>query len=57
MKAEREEQAQSVKETAPQQPQQPQPPAKPDPRAERWAQENEWFGKDQTMTYACIWCS
>ena len=52
LKAEREEQAQAVKETAPQQPQQPQQPAKPDPRAERWAQENEWFGKDQTMTYA-----
>ena len=27
------------------------PPQKPDPRAEQWAQENEWFGKDQTMTY------
>jgi len=30
------------------------PPQKPDPRAEQWAQENEWFGKDQTMTYAAF---
>ena len=56
MKAQREEQAEKQK-TAPQQPQQPQQPQKPDPRAERWAQENEWFGQDQTMTYRCIWCS
>tara|TARA_R100001460_G_scaffold8586_1_gene21195 strand:+ start:54 stop:953 length:900 start_codon:yes stop_codon:yes gene_type:complete len=52
LKAEREEQAEKQKETSTQQPQQPQQSAKPDPRAERWAQENEWFGKDQTMTYA-----
>ena len=32
----------------------PPPPNKPDPRAEQWAQENEWFGKDQTMTYAAF---
>mgnify|MGYP003625401617 FL=1 len=25
---------------------------KPDPRAEAWAEKNEWFGKDETMTYA-----
>lgn len=25
---------------------------KPSPRAEQWAAENEWFGKDRTMTYA-----
>jgi hypothetical protein len=37
-----------------QQPQQApqQRPAAPDPRAEEWAAENEWFGKDRTMTYA-----
>lgn len=29
-----------------------QRPAQPDPRAEEWAAENEWFGKDRTMTYA-----
>jgi len=35
---------------------QPQPqqvqPRKPDPRAEEWAAENEWFGQDRSMTYA-----
>ena len=35
-----------------QQPQQPQ--VKPDPKAEEWAQKNEWFGKDNTMTYAAF---
>ncbi len=29
-------------------------PAKPDPKAEAWAQKNEWFGNDQTMTYAAF---
>ena len=31
---------------------QQQPPAKPDPKAEAWAEKNEWFGKDEAMTYA-----
>ena len=30
------------------------PPPKPDPRAEEWATQNEWFGQDQTMTYAAF---
>ena len=36
----------------PQQPKQPQyqPPAPPDPKAEAWADKNEWFGKDEPMT-------
>ena len=25
---------------------------KPDPKAEQWAEKNEWFGKDEAMTYA-----
>ena len=50
LKAEREEQAKK-QETAQAQPQ-VQP--RPDPRAEKWAQENEWFGQDQTMTYAAF---
>ena len=37
----------------PQQPQ-AQPQAQPDPKAEQWAQKNEWFGQDQTMTYAAF---
>jgi hypothetical protein len=28
------------------------PPPKPDPKAEAWAEKNEWFGKDEAMTYA-----
>jgi chromosome segregation ATPase len=45
--------AQPVQETA-QQPQQAQRPAQPDPKAEAWAEKNEWFGSDQTMTYAAF---
>ena len=29
-----------------------QPKAPPDPKAEAWAEKNEWFGKDEAMTYA-----
>ena len=57
LKTRREEQvkAAEVSATQPQQPQQPQQQqAKPDPKAEDWAQKNEWFGKDQTMTYAAF---
>jgi len=54
LKAEREEQAKK-QETAQVQPQaQAQAQPKPDPRAEKWAQDNEWFGQDQTMTYAAF---
>jgi hypothetical protein len=36
-----------------QQTQQPQQKAapKPSPRAQKWAEDNEWFGKDRVMTY------
>jgi hypothetical protein len=27
-------------------------PVQPDPRAEQWAEENEWFGRDVAMTHA-----
>ena len=54
LKAQREEQAKKQETVQPQQPQQPQQPVKPDPRAERWAQDNEWFGQDQTMPYAAF---
>ena len=33
-----------------QQYQQETPPAQPDPKAEDWAEKNEWFGKDEPMT-------
>jgi hypothetical protein len=29
-------------------------PAQPDPRAEAWAKENEWFGKDEAMTFTAL---
>ena len=34
----------------------PQPQAAPaaDPKAEKWAERNEWFGSDNTMTYAAF---
>jgi len=42
-------------EEAPQQPAQaPQPQAQPDPKAEAWAEKNDWFGTDQPMTYAAF---
>ena len=35
-------------------PQQPQQTQRADPKAEEWAEKNEWFGKDNTMTYAAF---
>ena len=29
-------------------------PAQPDPRAEQWARENAWFGKDEAMTFTAL---
>lgn len=29
-------------------------PQRPDPRAEEWAEQNDWFGKDEAMTYAAF---
>jgi len=37
-----------------QQPQQRAQAAPPDPRAEDWAEKNEWFGKDSAMTYTAF---
>ena len=46
------------KENAPketrQEPSAPQTYKRPDPRAEQWADDNEWFGKDEVMTYAAF---
>ena len=36
------------------QPQRTQEPTPVDPRAEAWAQQNSWFGKDKVMTYAAM---
>jgi len=49
IKAQREQQAQQPVQPQPQQVQQPQQP-KPDPKAEAWAERNEWFGQNEPMT-------
>lgn len=46
-------QAQQAAQRPVQQPVQAQP-APPDPKAESWAEENEWFGTDQIMTNAAF---
>ena len=40
----------------PQQPRQqaPQRAAQPEPKAQEWAEKNEWFGTDEVMTYAAF---
>jgi hypothetical protein len=35
-------------------PQAPVPQASADPRAEKWASSNKWFGEDEVMTYAAF---
>ena len=53
----RQEQQAAAAQAAPQGQQQQQPVpqrAKPDAKAEAWAAKNEWFGQDQTMTYAAF---
>ena len=32
----------------------PPPPNVPDPKAQAWAERNDWFGEDQSMTYAAM---
>jgi hypothetical protein len=32
----------------------PQPEARPDPRAQAWADKNQWFGADEVMTLAAF---
>jgi len=49
-------QALATAQQQPQQPvQQPQPVEQPpDPKAEKWAENNNWFGKDEAMTFAAF---
>lgn len=49
-----EERQQQPAEAEPVQQQQPAPQQQPDPKAEAWASKNDWFGNDQTMTYAAF---
>lgn len=53
-KARQEREAEKPVQQEVQQPAQQAQPAKPDPKAEAWAEKNEWFGNDQTMTYAAF---
>jgi len=55
-KLEEEKAAQPQTQATTQQYQQPQPqqPVQPDPKAEKWARENAWFGQDEAMTYAAF---
>ena len=50
--------AQQMQETAakekPAAPTQLKRPSNPDPKAEAWAEKNEWFGKDNAMTYTAF---
>jgi hypothetical protein len=48
--------AQQRQQQAAQYVQQPAPPPEvaPDPQAEDWAEKNDWFGKDQAMTFAAF---
>ena len=47
-------QAQAQVQAQVQQPMPQQQPRRPDPKAESWAQRNEWFGTDEAMTYAAF---
>ena len=56
-KAQQERSAQAVEAEQTPQVSQPNPqaqPRRPDPKAEAWAQKNEWFGSDEAMTYAAF---
>tara|TARA_R100001440_G_scaffold15955_1_gene27068 strand:+ start:3274 stop:4143 length:870 start_codon:yes stop_codon:yes gene_type:complete len=56
-KAQQERSAQAVEAEQTPQVSQPSPqaqPRRPDPKAEAWAQKNEWFGSDEAMTYAAF---
>jgi len=52
----RSEQMQAAPQQVPQQVYQApqQQAAKPDPKAQKWAEKNEWFGTDEVMTYAAF---
>ena len=47
-------QSEAQRETQVQQPMPQQQPRRPDPKAEKWAQRNDWFGNDEAMTYAAF---
>jgi len=48
------EQPQYAQQQQPQYAQQPQQAPQADPKAQGWAEKNEWFGQDEVMTYAAF---
>tara|TARA_R100001129_G_scaffold145299_1_gene106598 strand:+ start:2241 stop:3125 length:885 start_codon:yes stop_codon:yes gene_type:complete len=52
--AEAQKAAMEASQAQPQQAQPQQAPRRPDPKAEAWAADREWFGSDETMTYAAF---
>ena len=44
----------NIKNNPPQAQPQAQPKSQPDPKAEAWAEKNEWFGKDEAMTFTAL---
>jgi hypothetical protein len=48
----RQQAAQPQPQAVPKQEARPQQPSRPDPKAEQWAEDNPWFGKDTVMTHA-----
>jgi len=46
--------AQQMQQAQAAQTQQPQQVRRPDPKAEQWAEKNEWFGQDEAMTFAAF---
>lgn len=47
-------QAAAAQQHASRQPMPAQQPKRPDPKAEKWALQNSWFGSDEAMTYAAF---
>ena len=47
-------QSEAQTQAAVEQPMPQQQPRRPDPKAESWAQRNDWFGQDEAMTYAAF---
>ena len=47
-------QQQAAQQQRVQQPMPAQQPRRPDPKAEKWALKNSWFGQDEAMTYAAF---
>ena len=54
MEEEKSTQSESVAKIQQNEPQTPQKPTQPDPKAEKWARDNTWFGQDEAMTYAAF---